>query len=147
MDNKGLLEWSEYEVEKSREVLERAEAHAGELREIVRLENAELVEMAKYITYIEKLGVPRKVWMAASIMDALAVLVKAEKELQRRRCVGEEERTEEEQKALVVAHLKKLGVPMIVYNMATSLEELLVMVTDKKAFLRKCGVREEDLKP
>jgi hypothetical protein len=40
MDNEGLLKWGEYEVERARQVLERAEAHTGELREIVRLEKA-----------------------------------------------------------------------------------------------------------
>lgn len=147
MDNEGLLEWAEYEVKRAREVLERAKAHAGELREIVRLEKDELAEMAKYITYIEKLGVPRRVWMAALSMDALSALVEEAKEVLRRCCVDKVKRDEEDKKALVIAHLRKLGVPKIVYNMATSLEELLVMVTDKKAFLRRNGYSEEELEP
>lgn len=151
MDNEGLLAWGEYEVERAREVLERAKAHTGELREIVRREKEELAEMARYITYIEKLGVPRKFWMAALNMDALSVLVEEAKEFLRKCCIGEEKlrcgRDEEEQKKCVEAHLKKLGVPLIVYNMATSLEELLVMVSDKKAYLRRNGYSEEELEP
>jgi 3-deoxy-D-arabino-heptulosonate 7-phosphate (DAHP) synthase class II len=99
MDNEGLLAWGEYEVERARQVLERAEAHTGELREIVRLEKAELA------------------W------------------------------DEEEQMKRVKAHLRELKVPAIVYNMATNVHELLIMVTDKKVFLRRCGVAEEDLEP
>jgi hypothetical protein len=49
MDNEGLLAWGEYEVERAREVLERAKAHTGELREIVRLENKELKEHQKLL--------------------------------------------------------------------------------------------------
>jgi hypothetical protein len=39
MDNDVLLEWSEYEVERAREVLDMATTHMRELREVVRLEN------------------------------------------------------------------------------------------------------------
>lgn len=57
------------------------------------------------------------------------------------------ERDETEQKEIIKAYLKKLGVSWTVYDTASSLEELLVMVADKKEFLRRCGVSEDELKP
>jgi uncharacterized protein YcaQ len=47
MDNEGLLAWSEYEVERAREVLDRATVHMRELREVVRLENKVKQELAR----------------------------------------------------------------------------------------------------
>jgi hypothetical protein len=94
MDNEGLLAWGEYEVERAREVLERAIAHTCVLRETVRIEKENKQQMTDCGAYLEK-----------------------------------------------------LGVPAIVYKMATSLEELLVMISDKKAFLKRNGYSEEDLEP
>jgi hypothetical protein len=94
MDNEGLLAWSEHEVERAREILDRAEAEMQIRRETVRIEN----ENKQRMTDCE-------------------------------------------------AYLEKLGVPAIVYKMATSLEELLVMESDKKAFLKRTGYSEEELEP
>jgi hypothetical protein len=47
MDNKGLLEWSEYEVKRAREVLDMATTHMRELREVVRLEIKAKRELGK----------------------------------------------------------------------------------------------------
>jgi hypothetical protein len=57
MDNEGLLAWGEYEVERAREVLERAIAHTGELRETVRLEKETNRELLEYLTFLKTLGV------------------------------------------------------------------------------------------
>jgi hypothetical protein len=57
MDNEGLLAWSEHEVGKAREVLERAIAHTGELREIVRLENKARQKLVDYLTFLKMLEI------------------------------------------------------------------------------------------
>jgi hypothetical protein len=56
MDNEGLLAWGEYEVERAREVLERAKAHTGELRETVRLEKKAKWELVEYLKVKLKLS-------------------------------------------------------------------------------------------
>lgn len=94
MDNEGLLVWAEYDVERARAVLQIAEAHIGELHEIVRIEKENKRQMTDCVAYMEK-----------------------------------------------------LGIPSIIYLMANSVEELIAMIADKKAFLRRCGVHEEELKP
>jgi hypothetical protein len=108
MDNKGLLEWSEYKVKRAHVILDMAEAEMQIRREI---------------------------------------LDRAEAEMQIRR---ETVRIEKENKYLMTvceAHLEKLGVPAIGYKMVTSLEELLVMISDTKAFLKRNGYSDEELEP
>jgi hypothetical protein len=67
MDNEGLLAWSEHEVERAREALERAIAHTGELRETVRLEKEAKRELVEYLTVHKMLGVDMlKIWKNTS---------------------------------------------------------------------------------
>jgi hypothetical protein len=75
------------------------------------------------------------------------ILDRAEVEMQIRR---ETVRIEKDNKYLMTvceAHLEKLGVSAIVYKMATSLEELLLMVAERKTFLKRNGYSEEELEP
>lgn len=48
MDNEKLLEWSEYEVGRAREVLYMATRHMRELREVVRLEKKAKRELEEF---------------------------------------------------------------------------------------------------
>jgi hypothetical protein len=108
------------------------------------MDNEELLELSEY-----------KVKKARVILDIAEaemcirreILDMAEAEMQIRR---ETVRIEKENKYLMTvceAHLEKLGVSVIVYKMATSVEELLVMISDRKAFLKRNGYSEEELEP
>jgi hypothetical protein len=108
------------------------------------MDNERLLELSEY-----------KVKRAHVILDMAEaemrirqeILDRAEAEMQIRRETVRIERENKRQMMDCEAYLEKLGVPAIIYKMATSLEELLVMVADKKAFLRRCGLTEEELEP
>jgi hypothetical protein len=75
------------------------------------------------------------------------ILDRAEAEMKIRRETVRIEKENRQQMTDCGAYLEKLGVPAIVYKMATSFEELLVMISDKKAYLMRNGYSEEDLEP
>jgi hypothetical protein len=75
------------------------------------------------------------------------ILDMAEAEMQIRRETVRIEKENKHQMTVCEAHLEKLGVQVIVYKNARSLEEMLLMIAGRKTFLRKCGLTEEELEP
>jgi hypothetical protein len=113
-------------------------------KEIKEMDNEELLELSEY--KVKRARVISDI-AEAEMCIRREILDMAKVEMRIRRETVRIEKENKQQMTDGEAYLKKLGIPAIVYKMATSVEELLVMISDKKAFLKRNGFSEKELEP